>query len=122
MINLLPEYLLQNLARTIFMIGILSFITIGLRNFYLTFQQGITYVKRLHQIPCSRCTFFTGDYRLKCTVHPYNALTETALNCIDYEPNNHLAKPILQRCQSNSQYSHFADNSGVRNQGSGVSS
>ncbi|NEP80770.1 MAG: hypothetical protein F6K39_22920 [Okeania sp. SIO3B3] len=86
------------------MMGILLLITIGLRNLYLTFQQGINYVQRLHQIPCSRCTFFTGDYRLKCTVHPDNALTETALNCSDYEPNNNLAKPILQQCQSNSQY------------------
>ena len=81
MINLIPEYLLQNLGRIIFMMGLLSLITIGLRNFCLTFQQGISYVRRLHQIPCSRCIFFTGDYRLKCTVHPYNALTETALNC-----------------------------------------
>lgn len=104
MINLLPEYLLQNLARIIFMTGILLLITIGLRSFYLTFQQGITYVKRLHKIPCSRCTFFTGDYRLKCTVNPDNALTETAINCRDYEPNNHLVKPILHRCKSNSQY------------------
>ncbi|WP_205127386.1 hypothetical protein [Okeania hirsuta] len=104
MINLIPEYLLQELGRIIFMMGLLSLITIGLRNFCLTFQQGISYVRRLHQIPCSRCIFFTGDYRLKCTVHPYNALTETALNCSDYEPNNYLAKPILQQCKSNSQY------------------
>ncbi|NEN90769.1 MAG: hypothetical protein F6K48_18375 [Okeania sp. SIO3H1] len=97
MVNFISEYLPQNLARIIFMIGISSLITIGLRNCYLTFQQGISYVKRLHQIPCSRCTFFTGDYRLKCTVHPYNALTETALNCSDYEPNNPLAKPILRK-------------------------
>ncbi len=105
MINLLPEDILQSLARTIFMIGIISLITIGLRNFYLTFQQGIIYLKRLHQIPCSRCTFFTGDYHLKCTVHPYSALTETAVNCSDYEANNK-AKPALQACEANSQYSH----------------
>ena len=104
MINFLPEYLLQNLAHIIFMTGILLLITISLWNLYLTFKQGINYVIRLHQIPCSRCTFFTGDYHLKCTVHPYNALTETAINCSDYELNNPLAKPILQQCKSNSQY------------------
>ncbi len=106
MINLLPEEILQYLARTIFMIGILLLITIGLRNLYLRFQLGINYVKRLHQIPCSRCTFFTGDYRLKCTVHPYSALTETAINCSDYEANNNLLKPALQVCEANSQYCH----------------
>jgi len=106
MINFLPEEIIQSLAHTIFMIGMISLITIGLRNFYLTFKSGISYVKRLHQIPCSRCTFFTGDYRLKCTVHPYSALTETALNCSDYEPHNNEKKPALQVCRANSQYSH----------------
>ena len=106
MINLLPEEILQGLAHTIFMMGILLLIIIGLRNLYVTFHSGINYVKRLHQIPCSRCTFFTGDYRLKCTVHPYSALTETAINCGDYEANNHLVKPALQVCEANSQYSH----------------
>nr|WP_293135179.1 hypothetical protein [Okeania sp. SIO3I5] len=79
--------------------------TMGLWNFYVTFKSGINYVKRLHQIPCSRCTFFTDDYRLKCTVHPYSALTETALNCSDYEPNNNQKKPALQVCEANSKYS-----------------
>ncbi len=106
MINFLPEEILQSIARTIFMIGMISLITIGLRNFYLTFQSGINYVKRLHQIPCSRCTFFTNDYRLKCTVNPYSALTETAINCSDYEANNNQKKPALQVCEANSKYSH----------------
>jgi len=52
----------------------------------LAVQDGIARLKRLHQIPCSRCAFFTGDYRLKCTVHPCKALSEDALNCLDYEP------------------------------------
>ena len=95
MINLLPKEIFEILARIVFMIGILSLIIIGLRDFYVTFKSGINYVKRLHQIPCSRCTFFTGDYRLKCTVHPYSALTETALNCTDYEPNNNQEKSTL---------------------------
>jgi len=95
MINLLPEEILQNLARIFCMICIISLITIGLHNFYLTFQSGISYVKRLHKIPCSRCAFFTGDYRLKCTVHPYSALTEAAINCIDYEANNNQKQPTL---------------------------
>ena len=49
-----------------------------------TLRQGASYVKRLHQIPCSQCTYFTGDYRLKCAVHPISALTEDAINCVDY--------------------------------------
>jgi hypothetical protein len=41
---------------------------------------------RLHQIPCDRCAFFTGEFNLKCPVHPYNALNEQAIDCLDYEP------------------------------------
>jgi len=48
-------------------------------------QAGIAEAKHLHQIPCSSCSFCTGDYRLKCTVHPFEALTELAINCPDYK-------------------------------------
>lgn len=50
-------------------------------------KQGIATVKRLHQVPCSNCRFFTGDYHLKCPVHPTIALTEEAITCLDYLPN-----------------------------------
>lgn len=43
---------------------------------------------RLHQIPCANCQYFTGDYRLKCTVRPSSALTEQAINCFDYYPQD----------------------------------
>ena len=49
------------------------------------YKHGITHLKRLHQIPCSKCDFFTNDYRLKCTVHPVQACTEEAIHCLDFE-------------------------------------
>ncbi|BAU09991.1 hypothetical protein LEP3755_04690 [Leptolyngbya sp. NIES-3755] len=51
-------------------------------------QDGIKQLKRLHQIPCSRCAYFTGDYNLKCTVRPCEALTESAICCRDFEPRS----------------------------------
>ena len=39
--------------------------------------------KKMHQIPCTKCRFFTGDYRLKCTVNPHIANTEEAIGCDD---------------------------------------
>jgi hypothetical protein len=48
-------------------------------------REGWSNLRKLHQIPCSRCAFFTGDYHLKCTVHPCKALSEEAINCLDYE-------------------------------------
>ncbi|MBD2127887.1 hypothetical protein NDI39_21670 [Microcoleus sp. ZQ-A2] len=53
-----------------------------------TVTHSVTIAKRMHQIPCSHCQFFTADYRLKCTVHPSVANTESAINCSDYCPNN----------------------------------
>ncbi|MGK7959817.1 hypothetical protein [Crocosphaera sp.] len=38
----------------------------------------------MHQIPCSDCQYFTNDYRLKCPVNPFQANTESAINCQDY--------------------------------------
>jgi hypothetical protein len=49
-------------------------------------RKGITYVRRLHQIPCDRCAFFTGNPCLKCTVRPSDAMTESAIGCHDFEP------------------------------------
>ncbi|XFA73688.1 hypothetical protein RYO59_001937 [Thermosynechococcaceae cyanobacterium Okahandja] len=40
--------------------------------------------RRMHQIPCSQCRFFSGDYRLKCSLHPDWAATEAAIHCPDY--------------------------------------
>lgn len=41
--------------------------------------------RRMHEIPCPDCQFFTNDHRLKCTVHPNKAMTEEAIGCIDFE-------------------------------------
>lgn len=49
-------------------------------------RDGVTTTKRLHQIPCSGCQYFTGDYRLKCTIRPSTANTEAAIDCLDYQP------------------------------------
>ena len=51
-------------------------------------RDGIAIGKRLHQIPCANCKYFTGDHHLKCTVHPSFALTEEATNCFDFYPQD----------------------------------
>jgi aminoglycoside phosphotransferase len=50
-------------------------------------RQAVSHLQRLHQIPCANCAFFTGDYRLKCTVHPITAMSEEAIDCHDFTPN-----------------------------------
>jgi len=53
---------------------------------WIAFQQGCRNLKRLHQIPCDRCAYFTGEQCLKCAVHPTQAFTEDAIACLDYQP------------------------------------
>lgn len=45
----------------------------------------VAQAKKMHRIPCTKCRFFTGDYRLKCTVNPSTANTEQAIGCYDYQ-------------------------------------
>lgn len=47
-------------------------------------RQAVEHLQRLHQIPCNKCAYFTGDYRLKCTVNPTVAMSETAIGCRDF--------------------------------------
>ena len=63
-------------------------------NIWIAARNGIGSVKRLHQIPCAGCQFFTGDYLLKCTVHPTSALTEEAITCSDFYPPD---KPVKKK-------------------------
>lgn len=63
-----------------------GFIIFCLWNGWRVTKRGTNYLKTLHQVPCSRCAFFTNDHRLKCTVNPYEAGTEEAINCRDFEP------------------------------------
>ncbi len=55
-------------------------------NIYKICKESLVRLKRMHQIPCSRCAFFTQEYCLKCTVHPIIALSEEAIACRDFEP------------------------------------
>jgi hypothetical protein len=54
-------------------------------------KTGSAYVKRLHQVPCHKCQFFTNSCYLKCTVNPHLAGSEAAIDCRDYQPQSILA-------------------------------
>ncbi|MCL1473143.1 hypothetical protein [Argonema antarcticum] len=45
-------------------------------------------VKPYHQIPCRKCRFFSGNHYLKCAIQPSVALTEQAIHCSDYCPQD----------------------------------
>jgi hypothetical protein len=64
-----------------------AFVLLAVWSVFSAMKDGISNAKRMHQIPCANCQFFTGDYHLKCTVHPTTALSERAIDCPDYRPN-----------------------------------
>jgi hypothetical protein len=58
-------------------------------NTWAAIRDSITNAKQMHQIPCANCQFFTNDHRLKCPVHPSEALSDAAINCPDYAPSTY---------------------------------
>ncbi|HAX75286.1 MAG TPA: hypothetical protein DCY88_05485 [Cyanobacteria bacterium UBA11372] len=41
-------------------------------------------IKPSNQVPCKNCRYFSGNFYLKCAVHPQTVLTKEAINCADY--------------------------------------
>ncbi|MBF2014726.1 MAG: hypothetical protein IGS23_05850 [Rivularia sp. T60_A2020_040] len=62
-----------------------TIVILSIVSFWLMLSKGTNQLKKLHDIPCSGCDFFTNDYRLKCTIHPCKACSEEAIGCIDFE-------------------------------------
>lgn len=53
-------------------------------NLLKSFQNRLTPLKGLHQVPCLNCKYFKNDPYLKCAVNPCTVLTEEAANCSEY--------------------------------------
>ncbi|MGD1944120.1 MAG: hypothetical protein ACFB0G_22720 [Leptolyngbyaceae cyanobacterium] len=62
--------------------GLVLFITSGL----FALDDGLKQLQRLHQVPCDRCRYHTGNAYLRCTLQPLSAFSENAIGCPDYEP------------------------------------
>lgn len=41
--------------------------------------------RKMHEIPCTDCRYFTGNFYLKCSVNPHIANTELAISCRDFQ-------------------------------------
>jgi hypothetical protein len=64
-------------------------IWIVLMSFFLSLmvalEDAIKQLRRMHQIPCSRCQYYTGSTYLKCPIHPLSACSEEVIQCRDFE-------------------------------------
>ncbi|MGK7927198.1 MAG: hypothetical protein AB4290_18465 [Spirulina sp.] len=48
-------------------------------------RDAIARSRKMHAIPCTNCRFFINDHRLKCTIQPFIANTEEAIQCRDFK-------------------------------------
>lgn len=76
-------------------VGAFSLLGIFGWSFISFIADAIAQAKRMHQIPCTRCRFFTGDYRLKCTINPSLANTEQAIGCGDYSYDGDYSEQLI---------------------------
>ncbi|WP_066377272.1 hypothetical protein [Anabaena sp. CA = ATCC 33047] len=76
---------IQPLLVPICFVGAWLIIVLVLWSLWTATRDSITTAKKMHNIPCPSCQFFTNDYRLKCTVHPSIANTEEAIHCCDFQ-------------------------------------
>lgn len=115
MLQVLFNEVIRPLGFPLYCLVLITLVTVFVASVCLAVRDGIERLRRLHQVPCSRCAFYTGDYRLKCTVHPVTALSEEAIHCRDFEQRDlGLAKPqtqpspCSQSCQERRRKRQFA--------------
>lgn len=58
------------------------------RSLLIAIKYGMIRLKSVDSIPCYSCIYYTGYQELKCAVHPYQALTQNANDCLDFESTN----------------------------------
>jgi hypothetical protein len=84
----LAVYPIQDYLAPICLVITWAILFVLIASFWTLTSDTVTQAKRMHQIPCAGCQFFTGDYHLKCTVHPAIALSEAAIGCPDYRDSS----------------------------------
>ncbi|MBE9136635.1 hypothetical protein IQ254_05365 [Nodosilinea sp. LEGE 07088] len=62
-----------------------SLVVITAWNLISAVRDGVSRATVMHKIPCAECRYFTNDHRLKCPIHPKVALSESAIDCADFE-------------------------------------
>ncbi|MEM8611538.1 MAG: hypothetical protein AAGF93_05935 [Cyanobacteria bacterium P01_H01_bin.105] len=72
-----------------------SMVILGIWQVVAATRDGVQRAQTMHRIPCSSCSFFTNQAVLKCPLHPTQALSEEAIDCVDFE----VANPTLAAYQ-----------------------
>lgn len=89
----------QPIPAGILMICAWTLLIASVWRFWSTCKAGVKQLRQLHNVPCHRCLYFTGNYHLKCTVHPHKALTELAIGCRDFESSTFPVSACSTSCR-----------------------
>ena len=68
---------------------------LGLWHGWVALRNGVAQARQMHRIPCAGCRYFSGEYVLKCPVHPQSALSEAAIGCPDFK-SDALIPPVAK--------------------------
>lgn len=72
-----------------------STVALTVWSFFKNIRSGVANIKRMHQIPCTKCAYANNSHYLKCSVQPSIAFSEAAIDCQDFE-----CKPCVYTQQS----------------------
>lgn len=108
MLKLLLNEVLQPLVFPLYCVSFWTLVGLLLWSIWKATRDGVARLRRMHQIPCDRCVFFTNNHHLKCTVHPSKAMSEEAIGCRDFQPHED-ATSTPKRCSQTSARSRIPD-------------
>lgn len=80
-------------------LGIWAMVLVFVLAILLAVSDGTQRLRRLHQVPCFRCQYYTNSPYLKCPVRPLDAGSEAAFCCTDYQPAACRPTPPLSKTQ-----------------------
>ena len=83
----MPDLAVLSVTLGFFMGGAAIFFIIS-KKWTVARNKRVVNIKKLNQVPCKNCQYFSGNHYLKCAVHPAIAFTEDAIDCSDYCPQN----------------------------------
>ena len=65
---------------------VVAWVTFGLGawGLWAAVRDSVRRAQQMHRIPCADCQYFSGNYLLKCPLHPKEALSEAAIDCRDF--------------------------------------
>lgn len=96
---------LQPLLKPLCFVVAWGVLGLGAWSVWSAVRDSVARAQQMHRIPCAGCRYFSGDYHLKCPIHPRAALSEAAIDCLDFE----VASPVTRSLNALKDTDRYAD-------------